>query len=304
MGARGSCRAQTVSPADFAVAPGSRHRTMGAVDTVSEPRAPRVAGQFYPGGADALAATVRQLMPIDPQPAPATALVGPHAGYVYSGSICGETWGRVEVPSRAIVVAPNHTGRGRRRSIWNGGPWQLPGFQVEVDRELTERLVTRAGLEPDREAHLGEHALEVHLPFLHARRPDVKIAAITLAGLDLASCHQLGEGMAHVIAAYRDAGDDVLMVASTDMSHYEPAEQARERDRLAIDRVLALDPEGLYQTVRRHGISMCGYVPTTIVLFAARALGAQVGQLVRYGNSGDASGDYHRVVGYAGMIVR
>lgn len=273
---------------------------------MSRPEAPRpaqVAGRFYPGTAQELRDELGRLMPAAPA-SPATALVGPHAGYMYSGAICGETYARVQVPARAIVLCPNHTGRGARRSIWSGGAWTFPGFQVEIDAELRSALLGEAGLTPDDQAHLGEHALEVHLPFLYARRPGVRIVPITLGGLDLASCRAMGDAIARVISEAKRSGQEVLLVASTDMSHYEPAPLAATRDRLAIDRMLALDPEGLYQTVREHEISMCGYVPTTVTLFASRALGASTGELIRYGNSGEASGDTRRVVGYAGLVVR
>ena len=244
-----------------------------------------------------------ELIGVAPQ-APATVLVGPHAGYMYSGNICGETYAGVRVPRRAVLLCPNHTGRGAPRSIWSGGPWVFPGFQVEVDEALRDALVEEAGLEPDRNAHLNEHALEVHLPFLHARRPDAKIAAITLQPLGLSTCRAIGEGLARVIQRSRLEDEDVLIVASTDMSHYEPAPVAAHQDHQAIDRLIAVDPEGLYQTVRERGISMCGYVPTTVALVAARALGATRGELVRYGHSGETTGEFDRVVGYAGVVVR
>jgi AmmeMemoRadiSam system protein B len=168
-----------------------------------------------------------------------------------------------------------------------------------VAEDLTAALASAPGVELDRTAHLREHSLEVQVPLLLRARPDVAIAALCLGPLDLDACEALGGAVA---SAARDAG--VLLVASTDMSHYIPADAAREKDHLAIERILALDPEGLYRTVRRERISMCGVVPTTVMLFAARALGATGAELVRYGNSGDVSGDDRHVVGYAGLVVR
>jgi AmmeMemoRadiSam system protein B len=152
-------------------------------------------------------------------------------------------------------------------------------------------------VQADQAAHLREHAIEVQLPLLVARQPRLRLTPICLAGLDLADCEALGKALAGAITA---TGESVLIVASTDMSHYVSAEQAKRLDRLALDHVIELNPAGLYQTVREHDISMCGYVPTTVALFAALELGATRARLVRYGNSGETSGDFARVVGYAG----
>lgn len=267
----------------------------------SELREPAVAGRFYPGRADALRQQVAELLGPAVEPRPALALVGPHAGYVYSGEIAGATWARVIVPRRVVLMCPNHTGRGVPRSLWPGGGWRLPTGVVPVDAALVEAIRTRCGAELDRAAHLHEHALEVHLPFALARQPDLRIAALCLAGLSLPECREVGEGLAEVVHA---SEEPVLLVASTDMSHYISADEAATLDGMALARVQALDPEGLYRTVRSHQISMCGVLPTTAALFAARALGATEAELVRYGNSGERSGDYDRVVGYAGVLVR
>ncbi len=265
------------------------------------PREPAVAGRFYPGDHARLQQQVAQLMGPPVEPRPALALIGPHAGYVYSGAILGETYARAVVPPRVVLMCPNHTGRGVPRSLWPGGSWRLPTGEVPLDEGLLPALVERCGARLDREAHRNEHAIEVHLPFALARQPDLRIAALCLAGLSLEACRAVGEGLAAVVD---DSEDPLLLVASTDMSHFLPAPEAAALDRLALDRVQALDPAGLYRTVREHEISMCGFIPTTVALFAACALGAREAELVRYGNSGDASGDHARVVGYAGVLVR
>jgi MEMO1 family protein len=265
-------------------------------------REPAVAGRFYPGEAEVLRREVVRLLGPVVEPRPALALVGPHAGYVYSGEILGQTWARVVVPRRVVLMCPNHTGRGVPRSLWPGGGWRLPTGVVPVDAALGEALVACCGAEPDRAAHLHEHALEVHLPFALARQPELRIAALCLADLSLPECREVGEGLAEVV---RESGDEpVLLVASTDMSHYISAADAAVRDGMALARIQALDPEGLYRTVRDHRISMCGVLPTTVALFAAQALGATEAEIVRYGHSGEQSGDYARVVGYAGALVR
>jgi AmmeMemoRadiSam system protein B len=191
-----------------------------------------------------------------------------------------------------------------RRSLWAGGAWALPGDEVPIDTGLADRVAERAGLERDREAHLHEHAIEVHLPFVRRCNPDARVVPIVLAGLNVDECRELGLGLAAAVRESRARGEAVLLVASTDMSHYVTAETARRLDTLALERVLALDPAGLHATVRRHQISMCGFVPTTCVLFAALELGATRAELVRYGHSGETSGDLQRVVGYAGLVLR
>jgi AmmeMemoRadiSam system protein B len=264
-------------------------------------REPAVAGRFYPGDAGALRQQVAELLGPAVRPEPALALVGPHAGYVYSGAIAGQTWARAVVPRRVVMMCPNHTGRGVPRSLWPGGGWRLPTGVVPVDEALGEALVAHCGAAPDRAAHLHEHALEVHLPFALARQPELRIAALCLGGLSHPESREVGEGLAMVV---RESDEPVLVVASTDMSHYIAADEAAALDGMALARIQALDPEGLHRTVRSHRISMCGVLPTTVALFAARALGATQAELVRYGNSGERSGDYTKVVGYAGMLVR
>jgi len=267
----------------------------------AEPRQPAVAGRFYPGDPVTLAATLNRFLHSDVEPAPALALMGPHAGYVYSGAILGETYAAVEIPPTVVVMSPNHTGRGVRESLWSGGPWLTPDGAVEIDDQLTAAIEAKTPATYDREAHRHEHAIEVHVPFIHARRRDARIVPITLGRLDYPGCERLGLTLAEVI---RQHPTDVLIAASTDMSHYLDAATAERLDRMALDAVVALDPKRLHRTVEEHQISMCGYVPTTVALVAAKALGATSSELVRYGSSGEASGDHDRVVGYAGAIIR
>jgi AmmeMemoRadiSam system protein B len=262
-------------------------------------REPAVAGRFYPARREELAREVTALLGDTGAAAPALALLVPHAGYVYSGGVAGETWARVVVPERALILCPNHTGRGARVALWPDGAWLTPLGRVPIDLALTEALRACPGVRDDRAAHLAEHALEVQLPFLQRRRPDVHLAALCLGPLDPDACLTLGEGLA---AALRER--PALLVASSDMSHYVPAELARRKDGQALDRFLALDARGLHETVEREDISMCGVVPATVALAAARALGATRAELVRYANSGDVTGDRESVVGYAGAVVR
>jgi AmmeMemoRadiSam system protein B len=262
-------------------------------------REPAVAGRFYDDDPRALAREVDGFLSARSAPAAAKGVVVPHAGYVYSGAIAGSVYARVAVPARVVVLGPNHTGLGRPLALWPaGGAWRTPLGSVPVSGELTEALAAAPGVELDRAAHLREHSLEVQLPFLQRARADVEIAALCLGALDARECERVGRAVA---AAARASG--ALVVASSDMSHYIPAAVALEKDGLAIDRIVALDPVGLHATVRRERISMCGVIPATVMLFAARELGATRAELVRYGSSGDVSGDMQHVVGYAALLV-
>jgi AmmeMemoRadiSam system protein B len=264
-------------------------------------RRPAVAGRFYPDDPAELEALVGKLC-AGGAPERHLAVMAPHAGYVYSGGVAGRVFGATEVPARVVVLAPNHTGRGARGAVWSKGTFELPGGSVPVDEELCARLLAGAPglLHADREAHWFEHALEVELPFLRARRPDLKVTPVILGGLSGAECVAVGQALARAVAGL---GEDVLVVASSDMSHYLRDDVTREIDQRALAPLLALDPERLYQTVRDEDISMCGVLPATAMLGYARARGAHSARLVAYATSGDAFGDRERVVGYAGVVV-
>lgn len=261
-------------------------------------REPAVAGRFYPGSAARLAADVDGYLRPEGVRIAAKGLVAPHAGYMYSGAIAGEGYRGVEVPRRVVVLGPNHTGLGAAVSMWPGGTWRMPLGDVEIDDAMADVLTDAPGVELDDQAHLHEHSLEVQVPFLQRRQPAVTITAICLGPIPLQACEKLGKAIGKAAA---DAG--ALVVASSDMSHYIRADEARKKDRLAIDRVLALDPAGLYEVVRRERISMCGFVPATVMLYAAKEMGAASADLVRYGHSGEVTGDDAQVVGYAAMRV-
>ncbi len=229
---------------------------------------------------------------------PAKGVVAPHAGYVFSGAIAGAVYARVEVPQRVVVIGPNHTGMGEPAALWPGGAWLLPFGRVPIDEGLTATLTASPLVQQDSEAHLREHSLEVQLPFLVRARPEVAVAALCLGPLRYSECEALGRLVGKAAAAA-----DALIVASSDMSHYISAESAREKDHLAIERILALDPAGLFDVVRREGITMCGIIPATVMLVAALEMGATRAELVRYANSGEVNGDMSQVVAYAGIVV-
>ncbi len=263
-------------------------------------RKPVVAGQFYPGDPVALREFVVRALGAGPERA-ALGVVSPHAGYVYSGAVAGETLGAVPVPETVVLLGPNHTGLGAEAAVWARGGWATPLGTVPVAEDLAGALLAACPiLQEDTLAHVHEHSLEVQLPFLQVKRPDLRIVPICLALRSFGEIAEVGNALADTLAGW---GEPALLVASSDMSHYEPDDVARAKDKLAIERVLDLDPRGLLDTAKRHGITMCGVVPTAAMLVAARRLGARGAELVRYATSGDASGDYRRVVGYAGILV-
>lgn len=264
-------------------------------------RTAAVAGQFYPGDREKLRTLVRSLMPASEGRQPALGLVAPHAGYVYSGAIAGATYARVEVPERVVIIGPNHHGYGHPAAVYGQGAWETPLGTVPVDADFATALLANcpeAGA--DTLAHRYEHSLEVQVPFLQECNPRLRIVPLCLSHLPLAELLSIGEALAGLVAADREP---TLIVASSDMTHYEAAEVARRKDQRALDQVLRIDPEGLLQTVRADRTTMCGVLPATVLLAAARRLGGRHAELVRYGTSGDVTGDQSEVVGYAGAVV-
>ncbi|HUK56025.1 MAG TPA: AmmeMemoRadiSam system protein B [Nitrospiria bacterium] len=264
-------------------------------------RSPAVAGQFYPAAPEQLRNHVMQCLEKDAIRESARAVVCPHAGLVYSGPVAGAVYSRVQLPDTVLLVGPNHTGFGPPLSIYAEGRWNMPNGAVSIDHRLAADVLTRCHqAESDTEAHRFEHCLEVQLPFLQYLHPTVAIVPVLMMSTELAVCRDLGEAMA---TAVTEAHRPVLIIASTDMSHYEPDAVARRKDHWANNEILSLNPIGLHRVVREKQISMCGFAPTVAMLFAVLRLGAKQAKLVKYMTSGEASGDYNRVVGYSGFLI-
>ena len=265
-------------------------------------RHPAVAGRFYPRDPDDLKADLQSYLSPSQETVSALGCVVPHAGYIYSGHVAGAVYARLALPRRCILMCPNHTGMGHPLAIMSAGSWETPLGPVPIDSDLAADLKQRFPLlSEDTEAHRAEHGAEVQLPFLRTRRPDCTFVPIALGTSRYEVLQALGVVIAEAVQAYEEP---VLLIASSDMNHYENESITRVKDQKAIERILVMDAQGLFDVVMNESISMCGFGPTVAMLTAARRLGATGTELVRYANSGDVSGDRERVVGYAGIIVR
>jgi MEMO1 family protein len=264
-------------------------------------RHPAVAGRFYPRDPQLLSREVRSYLSEASAGVRAVGCVTPHAGYMYSGHVTGEVFGRLKVPPRCVILCPNHTGLGHPLAIMSEGGWETPLGVAKIDSALASATKERfPSLAEDDEAHRAEHAIEVLLPFLQTCQPDFAFVPIALGTGRFEVLEQLGEAIGEVA---KSEEDPVLLVASSDMNHYENDAITRIKDQMAIDQVLALDPPGLFDVVMKEKITMCGFGPTVVMLTAAKRLGATRAELVKYATSGDVSGDRDMVVGYAGIIV-
>ncbi len=264
-------------------------------------RPPAVAGRFYPDNPKRLTTDIRSYTDASETKLEALGCVVPHAGYMFSGHVAGAVYARLQLPRRYIILCPNHTGMGKPLAIMSRGVWETPLGNVEVDQELADKLKQSfPQLMEDVDAHTAEHALEVQLPFLQVLAGEFTFVPITVGTGQFEVLAALGEALGRVIS---DEDGWPLIISSSDMNHYEPDDITRVKDRKAIDKMLALDPRGLFDVVHSAEISMCGYAPTIAMLTAAKRLGAREAQLVKYATSGDISGDRDLVVGYAGIAV-
>jgi MEMO1 family protein len=265
-------------------------------------RQPAVAGQFYPSNPKELTALVREYSRPDPQhpPAKVKACLVPHAGYMYSGHVAGAVLARVTLPEKIIVLGVRHYPRGEPVAILSTGAWRTPLGDAPIDEPLAAELRQACPLlREDSVAHSREHSLEVQLPFLQVLAPNFTFVPVALGTVQYESLVSVGEAVAEVLERSKE---DVLLLTSSDLNHYEDEKTTRVKDQKAIDRMLAFDPRGLYDTCRNEDISMCGLGPAVAMLTALNALGTKRSELVKHATSGDVSGDYDQVVGYAGMI--
>jgi len=265
-------------------------------------RRPVVAGQFYPAQASRLSEMISGMVDATAEKEEVIGLVSPHAGYPYSGPVAAAVISRVKFKDTFVILGPNHTGMGKTLSIMTGGSWETPLGSIDIDAELAGQiLATSKYLEDDDKAHQYEHSIEVQIPFLQYFKKDFRIVPITFSYHSPAAYKEVGREIAQAVKGLER---DVVIIASSDMTHYEPQESAEQKDSKAIEAILDLNENELLRRVDEFGISMCGYAPTVALITAAKELGATRAELVRYQTSGDTTGDYSAVVGYAGIIIK
>jgi AmmeMemoRadiSam system protein B len=265
-------------------------------------RHPAVAGQFYPGTRAPLEGQLREFCDAPPESPIPLGAISPHAGYIYSGAIAGHLFSQINVPNKVVLLGPNHHGAGHPGAVSAVDAWETPLGDIFIDKPLSDSILTACRhFAVDEKAHRYEHSLEVQVPFIQHCNPAAKFVPICIGHLPLDALIESGEALADVIAGQ---DEPVLIIASSDMTHFESADEAKKKDDMALRHVESLDPEGLYRTVVENRISMCGVMPSVVMLAAARKLGARKGEVVAYGTSGDVTGDLRDVVAYASVVVR
>jgi len=265
-------------------------------------REPAVAGTFYPSDPIEINQFIKITSKNNIKKEEVLGAIVPHAGYIYSGKVASIVFSQIKIPDTVIILAPNHTGIGASVSIWNDGKWLFPGGEIEIDSTFTNNLLNKSDyIEISPEAHKYEHSIEVELPFLYFYNKNIKIVPLVFFPFDYRYCLNIGELIADTII---ESGKPALIIASSDMSHYLNADEAKQLDNLAFNAIEKLDSKELYLTVKNNNISMCGYIPATIMLAATKKLGAVKSELLIYSNSGDINNDYSSVVSYAGIIIK
>ena len=266
-------------------------------------REPFVAGQFYPGSAQELRSEINRLVDKKAEKICAIGCMLPHAGYPYSGKVAAETISRLNIPDTLILLGPNHTGIGPPFSLMSEGICHIPFGNVTIDSKPAKVLLKNSRLlKEDIQAHISEHSLEVQLLFFQNFKPGIKIVPVVLSSGNIEDLKKTGDELADTIIN-SGGKENFLIVASSDMTHYEPLIDAQKKDKEAIGAILELDEDKLMQKIRKLDISMCGYAPVVVMLKTAKALGAKNAKLVKYQTSADATGDTDSVVGYAGVII-
>ncbi|MBU1043244.1 MAG: AmmeMemoRadiSam system protein B [Candidatus Omnitrophica bacterium] len=230
------------------------------------------------------------------------AVMLPHAGYFYSGAVAAKTISRVNIPDTVIVLAPNHTGLGRPYSIIQSGVWETPLGPVRICEKLAGLILANSPLIiEDESPHINEHAIEVQLPFLKYLNANVSIVPMIVSDFMLSRFEEVGNCLALSIEQF---AKPVLIVISSDLSHYEPVHMVKAKDKKVIQSIVSLNPKEMFDKVTEENISMCGFGPAAIALYACKKMGAETAELIEYQTSGEVTHDQTSVVGYAGIIIQ
>ncbi len=267
-------------------------------------RQPAVAGQFYPSSKKLLREQIKEFVTENVNKQDAIACLLPHAGYIYSGRVAVETVSNVNIKDNIVLLGPNHTGSGKEISIMSRGSWQTPLGNIKINADLAKEILRLWDkVEDDSLAHLREHSLEVELPILQYFKTSFSIVPIAILSNEISILKKLGVVIATAIQN-SNLNKSVLIIASSDMTHYEPEKIAFEKDNAAINAILELNEDKLIDKIRELDISMCGYAPAVAMITAAKTLGAKNAKLIKYQTSGDVTGDKNSVVGYAGIVIQ
>lgn len=274
---------------------------MAVLTAVKRVRRAAVAGLCYPAEPAALRDTIERLASRSQPRIPGAGAVVPHGGYRYSGAVAGQTLGRVVIPRRCVILAPNHTGCGPAWSLMPEGAYATPLGEVPIDEALAQAFMEACPLvEADRLAHRGEHAVEVELPFLQVLGPeDLTIVPIVIGSEQADEAERVAQALAGCLARETEP---VLVVASADLSHYEPRDAVAAKDAKMLEAILACDAAAFLQRMRALRVATCAGAPVACLLSTVRRLGASRAELVRYATSAEAGGDPQSATGYAGVV--
>lgn len=265
-------------------------------------RQPYVAGYFYPSEPEKLKSMIHKMVDLNAPKKKAKCIISPHAGYTYSGKVAGLVYSTTNLPENYVLLGPSHVYMDSRVAIMKKGEWHTPLGKIPINEELAEMISYHADfIREEDDVHKKEHSLEVQLPFLQFLKNEFSMVPICISYYaDYKDLETLGEAVAKSI---KSLGRDTLIISSTDMSHQETQEAAQKKDKKAINQILDLDAKKLIETVKKENISMCGFQPTAVAIIAAKRLGASKATLVKYQTSGDVTGDFDQVVGYAGIRI-
>lgn len=269
-------------------------------------RNPAVAGQFYPLSEEVLVEQIRKFIGEKKEKQDVLGVLAPHAGYIYSGKVAGETLSKIKHADSFVILGPNHTGLGRDFSLVKEGVWRMPLGEVKIDSLLAKEILLQSkNLSDDPTSHIHEHSIEVQLPFLQILFGNFQFVPITIKHYVpdepfLSICEEIGKAIANAI---KKIHEKVVVIASSDLTHYESQAYANKNDNIALNAILELAPKKLFKEVREREISMCGFGPAAIMLFVCKELGAKKSLLVDYMTSGDVTHDYEQVVGYGGVLI-
>ena len=260
-----------------------------------------VKGSFYPGESSLIEGFIKENMPQEFQPQETKGIMLPHAGYIYSGRVAVETVAKTKPKEILVIMGPNHTGRGASFSVYPEGVWETPLGDIEIAKELAQKITENNLLQLDTQAHFYEHSIEVELPILKYFFGDFKIVPIVCSLANISVYKEIAKIIYQALRE-EEVLEKSLIVASSDMTHYQPQKIACQNDKFVIEAILNLDTAEFLKRVEEKDVSMCGVAPVGIMLEILQLWGAKNSSLVRYTTSAERNRDYSSVVGYAGII--